>query len=256
MRELRRREAERGTGTNLTTEQFDKLREDTLNSAEGNLPGDDCQDCHRKGWIYSVKNGVATARECSCSERRKGVKRLAESGMSGLLKDCTFATYQTPEQWQKEAKQKALGYVDDNHNKWFVVCGSVGSGKTHLCTAICGALLDKGKFIRYMRWRDDSVRLKAAVNDDGYAALIAPYQRCQVLYIDDLFKGGATEADKKLAFQILDYRYSNRHLATIISCEKTPEELLALDEATGSRIWERSKNNCIVVKGSKNWRLK
>jgi DNA replication protein DnaC len=136
-----------------------------------------------------------------------------------------------------------------------MACGSVGSGKTHLCTAICGALLDQGKFVRYMLWRDESVKLKAIVNDGEYEAEIKPLKNCQVLYIDDLFKGGATAADIKLAFEILNSRY-NRRLTTIISCEKTPEELLAIDEALGSRIYERSKGNCVVIHGSKNWRLR
>jgi len=181
---------------------------------------------------------------------------MKESGLSDLLKDCTFATFKTPEQWQKDAKQKAMDYAESSGGKWFVACGSVGGGKTHLCTAICGALLDKRKFVRYMRWRDDSVRLKAAVNDSDYESLINPFKRCQALYIDDLFKGGATDADKKLAFQILDFRYCNRNLATIISCEKTPVELLEIDEATGSRIWERSKGNCVVIAGQHNYRMR
>jgi DNA replication protein DnaC len=181
-------------------------------------------------------------------------KRIAHSGLTQLLGKCIFATYKTPEQWQRDAKKKAQAYVDDHHQKWFLAAGSVGSGKTHLCTAICGALLDKGKFVRYMLWRDDSVKLKAAVNDSDYATIINPIKRCQFLYIDDLFKGGATEADKRLAFEILNYRYVGG-LSTIISTELTPEELLVIDEATGSRIYERSKESCVVVTGRRNWRI-
>ena len=184
------------------------------------------------------------------------MKRVEASGLVGSMNDCTFSTYKTPEQWQKDAKQKAMEFAKGCYGKWFLACGSVGSGKTHLCTAICGQLLDKGKFVRYMLWRDESVKLKASVNDEEYETLISPLKRCQVLYIDDLFKGGVTEADKKLAFEILNQRYINRGLTTIISCEHTPEELMELDEATGSRIWERSKESCVVITGKHNYRMR
>jgi len=242
--------------TNLTTEQFDKLREDSVNASVGSLDGADCDICHNKGYVASVVNGSLQTRECVCMAKRRGLKRIKDSGLSDRMAECTFKAYETPEPWQVDAKAKAESYAADSKGKWFLASGSVGSGKTHLCTAICGELLEHGKSVRYMRWRDDSVRLKSSVNDDGYESLIAPYQKCQALYIDDLFKGGATDADKKLAFQILDYRYGNRNLATIISTEKTPEELLVIDEAVGSRIWARSKESCVVVSGKHNWRLK
>ena len=246
---------ERGTGTNLTTEQYDKLREDTLNAVVGSLPGSECPLCRNRGYIALVKDGMVSTHECSCMDARRSVERLDKSGLSGLLQDCTFASFKAQEQWQKDAKQKAMEYAENPSNAWFVACGSVGGGKTHLCTAICGELLAKGKFVRYMLWRDESVSLKAAVNDTDYEALIKPLKNCQVLYIDDLFKGGATEADKKLAFEILNSRY-NRGVATIISTEKTPEELLAIDEAVGSRIWQRSKGDCVVITGQHNYRMR
>jgi len=256
MQELRNREAERGAGTRLNIDEYDRKREESINSVVGHLAGAHCEECKDKGFIATVQNGCVTSRECSCMASRHSVERLSKSGLSGLLKDCTFPSFKTSEQWQKDAKQKAMEYAENPANAWFLACGAVGSGKTHLCTAICGALLNKGKFVWYMRWRDDSVRLKAVVNDSEYEELINPYKRCQVLYIDDLFKGGVTEADKRLAFQIFDYRYCNRHLSTIISTENTPEQLLAMDEATGSRIWERSEGNCVVITGQHNYRMR
>ena len=197
-------------------------------------------------------------RECACMAKRRSLRHIQESGLYDLLEDYTFDKYKTPEPWQAAAKQKAQAYLTDHAGKWFVACGTVGSGKSHLCTALCGAFLEAGKEVRYMRWRDDSTQIKAAVTDDyEYARLINPLKKADVLYIDDLFKGGQpTDADKKLAFEIIDYRYGKRSLPTIISGERTVNELLAIDEAVGSRVVERCKGYCITVTGNKNWRLK
>ena len=102
-----------------------------------------------------------------------------------------------------------------------------------------------------MLWRDDSVKLKATVNDDSeYERLIRPLKTCDVLYIDDLYKGGASEADKKLAFELLNYRYNGK-LITIISTERLIPDLLNIDEATGSRIYQRSRDSNLTITGQK-----
>lgn len=48
--------------------------------------------------------------------------------------------------------------------------GSPGTGKTHLCTAICAKLMDGGIPVRYVQWRGDIPAIKAKVNDaEAYA---------------------------------------------------------------------------------------
>ena len=60
-----------------------------------------------------------------------------------------------------------------------------------------------------------------------------------------------------LAFEIINYRYIN-HLPTIVSTEKTPQELVAIDEATGSRIIELAGGNVFSVARDpkRNYRLR
>ena len=94
-------------------------------------------------------------------------------------------------------------------------------------------------------------------------------KKTDVLYIDDLFKGGKgedgkykppTAADINAAFEIINYRYNNPELVTIISSERTLVELNDIDEAIAGRIAERSKESgyCINLKPDKkrNWRMK
>jgi DNA replication protein DnaC len=193
---------------------------------------------------------------CTCRDARRAARRIEQSGLGDLLGRYTFEAFQTIDPWQKSAKELAENYARDKSG-WMVACGSVGAGKTHLCTAVCGKLLADGVAVRYMLWRDDAPRLKAAVTDgEEYERLIKPLKAAPALYIDDLFKGAVSQADVNLAFELLNSRYNDAKKLTIISTEKSLEELLDIDEAIGSRIYERSRNCRIILRGNKNWRLR
>ena len=169
--------------------------------------------------------------------------------------------------WQQKnlaTVQKWVEEVKGGGSPWLYCGGAVGSGKTHLCTAACGVLLNSGKAVRYMLWSDEARMLKALVNDeDEYYRKIEPLKTCDVLYIDDLFKvqrgdqqGRITPADIRLAFELIDARYRNDRI-TIISCEWLMDELLGLDEGVSSRIYERSRGYRVQIarEAGRNMRL-
>lgn len=187
--------------------------------------------------------------------QRRAVKRLKQSGLSEAIQRETFDTFKADESWQRNALMKAIDYSRQENPGWFYIFGKPGTGKSHLCTAICGERLKRNEDIRYMLWRDESRDLKALINDsEAYNELMKPLKRCGVLYIDDFFKGGTTEADIRLAFELINSRYVSRR-PTIISSELSLEDILDLDEALGSRIYEMAKGYVIHAKGE-NWRLR
>ena len=129
-----------------------------------------------------------------------------------------------------------------------------------MCTAIVGELLKRGIAVKYCLWRDESTRLKALANKLEFDTEIAVYKRTDCLYIDDLFKTkqgiSVTAADINIAFEILNYRYINDML-TIISSEKTLREILDIDEAVGSRIYEMAQGYMLNLQAdkAKNYRV-
>lgn len=237
------------------------LQTERLNRTPGTLAGVECPECMNRGYFTQVDGEHRLySRECVCMARRRSLERIGRSGLSGLMERYTLENWQTPEPWQQRAKELALQYAEEPGGHWFYMAGAVGAGKSHLCTALTGRLIECGYEARYMLWRDVSVRAKALVNDDaGYKDLVEPLKRARVLYIDDLFKVGKgaqpTTGDVNLAFELVNFRYADRRLLTVISSERTMEELLDIDEAVGSRIYERSKGYRLSVVGMKNWRL-
>ena len=236
---------------------------ESANSGDGNLDdGIDCKACRNRGWfmVWDDESQSRVLRECECMVRRRNNRRLKASGMEDLVRRYTFDNWVEEEQWQKVAKQMAMDYAERREG-WFLAAGNSGTGKTHLCTAICGKLIDEGCDTRYVLWRDFSTNAKAAVGDaDEYRRLLEPLKRAKVLCIDDLFKARKgdrpTDADVKLAFELLNARYNDTAKLTLISTEWSLEGLLDIDEALGSRIYERAKKHWLNFNGRQNWRLR
>lgn len=243
------------------------------NAEEGDLhevDGYHCPICKNKGDIgllreYPAGCWIMEHGECKCMEVRSSIKRMKKSGLKNIIKDYTFDKFETTEGWQKTIKDAAKDYAA-NPSGWFFIGGQSGSGKSHICTAICREFLLSGNTVRYMLWRDDIVRIKAVANDaEEYGKLVDPFKKAPVLYIDDLFKTGKgadghkqqpTAADVNVAFEIINYRYNNPHLLTLISSECTADDLLQIDEAIAGRILERAKVFSLNPDMRRNYRLR
>lgn len=252
---------------------------DSYNASSGNLnevwrqARMDCPKCKNKGQTMALRQNSAGEPEicvvrCDCMNKRESIYRLAKSGLQGVTRLYTFKQYETGELWQQNIKNLAMDYVtrlEAGENGWFFIGGQSGAGKTHICTAIAVQAIKQGKSTRYMVWRDELRRLKAAVNSPEYGELLRQWQETQVLYIDDFLKAGRgsdgrmnpTQADITIAFELLNYRMVSGG-ATIISSEMTLNEIADIDEATAGRIAQKTKGHCINIarKKERNYRLK
>ena len=162
------------------------------------LGGVDCPVCGNTGSIPYQKDGFLYSRECECMSRRRMIKAVKRSGMEDMLKRYTFDAYVPYNDKTAEIKRQATEFAARSDG-WYYISGRPGSGKSHICTAICNALIERGKAVRYMLWRDDITKLKSMVNEDSYADEIGKLKKVPVLYIDDFLKGNYTEADIRIA---------------------------------------------------------
>jgi DNA replication protein DnaC len=248
--------------TDCSIEELEQRIVDGYNATKGTLPGVDCPICNNKGDIM-VLDPITLERkirDCQCQAQRRSLRFMADSGLGAVLDLYTWDKWQSREPWQEKALEAAKNYAA-NPEGWFLAAGRSGTGKTHLCTAICGELLRGCRMVRYLQWRDFSVQAKAVVNDDvAYRELVDPYKRVHVLYIDDLFKTGKgqapTSGDCNLAFELINARYNNPDKLTIISTELSIRQLLDIDEAIGSRIYERAKGHYLDLSNRQNWRTR
>ena len=240
-------------------------RAETYNSMAGSLSGYDCPKCKNRGSImYAREDGTDYTVPCSCMKIRSSIRKLKQSGLQTRVKHCTFEKFQVRESWQKAILNAARAY-SENPEGWLLLSGQSGCGKTHLCTAICRIRLLKGQQVRYLSWREELPVLKNWDDGERRERTMEELQQAELLYIDDFLKTGSggqdgprpTAADLGLGFEILNSRY-NSDLPTLISTEFTPEEILSMDEALGSRIVEKAGDHILVVakKPGRNYRLK
>lgn len=270
--------SETGSDDMDPTERYYKSMCELHNKREGYLHLEDgyhCPICKNRGFIHVAEKtefGYWTEinQFCECQKMRKTIRQMKKSGLESIISKYTMQAYKTVEPWQKQIHDKANRFVEQRlHNTmsddWFYIGGVSGSGKTHICTAICRELLLQGLSVRYMLWRDEAVKLKANLtNYAEYDSMMGELKNVDVLYIDDLFKSGyadagkqqPTPADINLAFELLNYRYNNPKLITILSSECTTSDLLKIDVAIGGRISERARAYTINLTGDKNYRTK
>lgn len=186
---------------------------------------------------------------------------LHASGLENAVENLTFESFKTPAAWQRHMKTAACKYVSDPDGKWFFIGGQSGSGKTHICTAIVGGMLKRGRYCRYFSWRDEVPRLRGYQNTTDYDRIMREFKTADVLYIDDLYKGKGTvsepsDADVRLVFELLNYRANNPN-PTIISSEYNIEQIITIDEAIGGRIRRAAGEFVLTIDRdrSKNYRL-
>ena len=215
----------------------------------------DCPFCGNRGYIVHYHDdGTKSAGYCTCMKRRRSNRSLKKAGLDGLASRYTFAGYKTETQQHERILDKAKEFTARDEG-FFIITGCPGSGKTHICTAICTELCGKGSELKYFLWRKHAAEIKSLITDAAaYKSALEKCRDVDVLYIDDFFKGTVSAADIDLAFSIINDRYNSTGKHTIISTEKSVSELLAIDEAIGSRIVERAKG-FILQAPKKNYRL-
>ncbi|MDY4979203.1 MAG: ATP-binding protein [Candidatus Onthovivens sp.] len=224
-----------------------------------------CNLCRDTGWILVHRDNAADlAVSCECRERKILKDQWKEAGINVENRELTFQTYTVWNEWSRIAKDTAIAYLNDfeeikkKRKNSIILCGQVGSGKTHLAIALAINLINSNIQVVYMPYRDILTKIKQNMLDEEYYnKLLSKYKTCEVLLIDDLYKGKVTETDINIIFEIINYRYLN-YLPIIVSSEYIIENLLRFDEAIGSRIYEMCKNYIIEIDKNikNNYRLR
>ncbi len=228
-------------------------------------PAYECEKCNDTEFIlYKDENGSEYAKECDCRQLKITKRLLDKSGITEEFRQKSFGNFDDRGlEILANAKNKAVEYymnfskIENERVNSIVLCGQVGSGKTHLGMALANNLISQKKVgVLYVEYRNLATMLKQNVTDEiKYNEALERCKRARVLFIDDLLKGKVTDADINLLYEIINFRYLNK-LPLIISTEKTRTELIEFDEAIASRIIEMSKGYLVELTGKElNYRL-
>jgi DNA replication protein DnaC len=219
-----------------------------------------CEKCHDTGWMTILEDGHEFARRCECRKRRKAEEALKASGIAIAFRDKSLGNYRPKNATQADALNRAEKFVEIfgqyRMHMNFLLMGQNGAGKTHLAIGIANALIKKNVLVRYVTFYDLLDAFSNAKKERDLDKVVQQYQKAELLVIDDIFRTTIREWNGKKnplmshidsMFRIINYRYENIK-GTIITCERTTDELLKMDQAIGGRLVECARGNIIDFK--------
>ena len=224
-----------------------------------------CNRCRDTGWILKRQDHAQPlAVQCDCQKKERIKEHWKSCGINSEMINYKFANFEVWNESSRNMKDTATVYfsdfdeIRDKRRNSIMLCGQVGSGKSHLTIALGINFLKRKVDVMYMPYRDVITKIKQnMIDEEYYRKSISKYQTCEVLLIDDLFKGKVNESDINIMFEIINYRYLN-FLPIIVSSEFSIDRLLAFDEGVGSRIYEMCKDYIVEVEKAviNNYRLR
>lgn len=202
------------------------------------------------------------SRICVCAEKKRIERMLKSSEITDEFKKLDFENFITKGKPEvvKDAYECALEYYQEfehvrhERRNSIALLGQPGAGKTHLLTAVSNHLInDIHVPVLYFPYvegfndlKDDFDKLEEKLNR---------MKKVEVLFIDDLFKPlrgkpRATEWQIEQTYAVINYRYLN-FLPILISSELIVDELVEIDEALGSRIYQMCQDFTVVIEGDR-----
>lgn len=233
-----------------------------FNETEGKLnleDGIDCPICKNKGLISIIVNGYEKVKDCECMAKRNLYYRFIATGISkDQFKRYRLSNYLTNKEWQKSSLELAKTYLKEIINNkqahWFYIGGISGSGKTHLCTGIIQYLINANYDVKYFVWNTEIsnlISLKKSFSNEmqeEYRKKIKELKQCKVLYIDDFLQLDSNLEDSmSIAYEIINARYTNDSLITIISSEVNQDKLYKMSRAVCGRIIEKANKGQFII---------
>ncbi len=190
-----------------------------------------CPICSDTGYI---DNG---SKYCSCLREKYIRENIKSSGIGRLIEKQSFDNfrldvYEKDEAMYKRMKMiytKAKRYAEDFPNcpNTILLLGKTGTGKTHISTAIAGAIISRGVEVLY----DSSQNIVSAFENDRFRSGYGQhdpegdkYMECDLLIIDDLGTEFINQFTISCLYNLINTR-QNRGLHTIISTNLDSTEL-------------------------------
>lgn len=182
-----------------------------------------CPLCQGTGWrLLAPAAGEVTGRAvaCQCRREQRAERLVEDAGIPPRYRHCTLEDFDPqPYTGASEslgwallvAKRFVENYPGDRSG--LLLLGPCGVGKTHLAVGIMRKLIEqRGAVCRFADYRELLKRIQSTydpLNPESEASVIEPLLSAEVLVLDDLGVGRATEWAIETLHYLLNYRYSH-----------------------------------------------
>ncbi len=212
----------------------------------------DCPKCGNKRYLVGADGSLKPCDQCNTAQDWRINSVRAFSSRGEVARRQTFLNFKTTFNGQEsailtECRDEAERFADDPHERWLVIWGERGSGKSHLCAAVDNHLVKAGVPSLFITMPDllaslrQAIELQTNTETEGYTGRMTVFKTAPVLILDDVGAETASPWSDGVLFEILDYRYRNR-LPTMISTNVNPEDF---DYRIGSRMLDTELSKVI-----------
>lgn len=226
-----------------------------------------CQFCGGAGYVrLDVPVGHPSFGQpvpCRCKEREleerhrlEEEQRLRELDRFFSLdpfKEKTFAAFNANALGVAEAFNAARKFAEDPvgaQNRWLVLMGAPGTGKTHLAAAIANHRLAVGSSVFFAVVPDLLDHLRSAFapsSEMPYNEMFETIREVELLVLDDLGAQNSTAWATEKLFQLINHRYNYR-MPTVITTNV--QAFQRLDERIASRLSDPTLARSILIETS------
>lgn len=175
--------------------------------------------------------------------KRRIEDKLKRSMIPKRFQGKTIDSFVTANEGQERAKRISQWYVSTwtdrlENGSCLLFCGNVGTGKTHLSTAIANEIIKAGCFALFTTVADVMRSIKSTYDKDSELSerqAMRAFTDPDLLIIDEISVQQGSEHEKRLMFEIINKRYEDVK-PTIVLTNLAPD---ALKEHLGDRILDR-----------------
>lgn len=188
---------------------------------------------------------------CTCKleeQRTRSQSKLRQFSDLTIFRDQTFDSFDAGIRGTEEAFQAARAFAR-HPDRWLVLVGDYGCGKTHLAAAIANfAMFERGMGPIFAVVPDllDYLRTTFGPDSDAsYDERFNAFRGADLLILDDLGTENATPWAREKLFQIINHRYNERAPMVV-----TTNDLDRIDPRIRSRLcdWQLA-THCYIDAG-------
>jgi len=189
-----------------------------------------CATCRGARWLKRADfspivryqdGGLVRCPDCQDAQRTQRLNRLAAmAGLSDEQRRQTFANLK-PVRGLSEAVQAAADFARQP-DRWLVIWGAPGSGKTHLSLAVANALIAREQPVVWRYVPDVVYRMRELVSVQEPDTITPVLLDAPVLILDDLGAARWTDYVTERLELVFDRRYRDRAptMVTLIGADR------------------------------------
>lgn len=215
---------------------------------------ENCPICHDMGYLrYNVPFGHPSFGQvypCECRQKQMAQERIEKlrklSNLSSF-NGSSFEDFDASVPGTDRAYEEAMNFAQNPVERWLVLSGPVGVGKTHLAVAIAQHVIERHQMNAYFAAVPDLMdHLRSTFapgTDEAYDERFEEIRNAQLLVLDDLGTENATPWAREKLYQIINHRYVER-LPTVIT---TNVDLRTIDDRVASRMLDSRISSHIEI---------